>query len=65
MIVTSHTVDNDLSIAIELRGSELAMIVASTSSHQSWVSRLGNIIKKVKVDLAIRTTMGASWNEKG
>jgi len=64
MKVISHIEDNVMSIAIELGGSGLARIVASTSSHIIRVSRFGNSISRGNVDLAISTTIGAS-RERG
>jgi len=66
MRVTSHTEDDNVSITIELAGNGFARIVAPTSSQMICVARVGSIIKRGKVDLAIRTTMGASSGiEKG
>jgi len=60
MRVTSHIKDDVMNVAMELGGIGLAKIVASTSSHTIWVSRLGIRMRRGNVDLAIRTTMRAS-----
>jgi len=64
MRVISHTEDDGMSIASEDGGRGLARIVASTSSQMSWVAKVGSIRSRGKLDLAIRTTIGASLVRK-
>ena len=65
MRVTSHTDDDGMSIAIKVGGKGLARTVASASSQMSWVARVGSIISRGKVNLAIRTTIGTSLCREG